>query len=156
MASKFTQGKLDSLLKSGKVRAVTYTDINELGKYLSSGNVSTGRQVILGQVPSKSNSYVTTKQGGFFKSPVVRDYEKSFNAQCTKYRNAMISQPYELIVDAYYKTKASDIDGCLKVVADILQHKVKAVLNDNLCYRIVATKHIDKDNPRLEFELNVL
>jgi Holliday junction resolvase RusA-like endonuclease len=109
-------------------------------------------QTILGQVPSKSNGYKVGGKG-MYKSKKVTDYERSFYLQCTKYRDANIDTDFALIIDVYFKTTASDLDGCFKVILDVLQHKVKAITNDNNCIHITANKHKDKNNPRIEFEL---
>lgn len=113
---------------------------------------------IRGNVPSKSNSYriiMVNGHGSLAKTKKVKDYEETFMWQCGEYRNAMIDQPFEMIIDVYYPSKRSDLDNSAKVVLDMLQ-KVKAIKNDNLCARIVAQKFIDKANPRIEFKLNTL
>jgi Holliday junction resolvase RusA-like endonuclease len=40
----------------------------------------------------------------------------------------------------------------MKILLDCLQ-KVKAISNDNNCCKIIAQKFIDKENPRVEFEI---
>lgn len=114
--------------------------------------------VIRGNVPSKSNSYriVTINgHGTLAKTDKVKKYEEAFMWQCGEYRNAGIDQPFEMIVDVYFPSKRSDLDNAMKVLMDMLQ-RVKAIKNDNLCARIVAQKFIDKQDPRIEFELKIL
>jgi Holliday junction resolvase RusA-like endonuclease len=111
-------------------------------------------QIIIGAIPSKSNQYKTTKQGGFYKSTVVKDYERSFWAQCDVYRNKGINDKFSIEVDVYLKNPRQDLDGCFKILLDSLQ-SCGAIMNDKLCYRIVATKHIDSLNPRIEFNLTL-
>lgn len=109
-------------------------------------------QVIIGNVPSKSNAYRTTKFGGFYKSTVVKDYERSFWAQCDVYRNKGINDKFSLTIDIYLKNPRQDLDGCAKVILDSLQ-LCGAIMNDKLCYQLNMTKHIDSVNPRIEFTL---
>lgn len=125
-------------------------------------------QTIFGNVPSKSNSYkiITIKKKAepgqseadrkaFHKlggTKQLRAYEKGFILQCTKYRNANINEEFIFEINAYYERKASDLDGCFKVVLDLLQ-EVGAIENDNLCVKIIAEKFIDKIDPRIQFRI---
>lgn len=112
-------------------------------------------QTILGNVPSKSNSYriVTINgHGSLAKTAALKKYEESFAWQCNKYRDKNISNPFELWIDVFYPSKRSDLDGVFKCVLDCLQ-RVKAIKNDNLAMKIVARKFIDKTNPRIEFHI---
>ncbi len=122
----------------------------------------TDKQVILGNIPSKSNCYriITFKSkdpnkhshASLAKTPELRKYEEAFYLQCGMYRNRNILGFFELEVDVYYPTGRSDLDNSLKVLLDCLQ-KINAFPNDNRCTRIVANKFIDKTNPRIEFSL---
>lgn len=112
-------------------------------------------QVILGQCPSKSNSYKVTRiagHGSLGKTPAMKAYESSFFMQCGKYRNKNIQGYFELHIDVYFTTQSHDLDNSLKVVLDCLQ-SCKAIKNDNKCVKIVAQKFIDKNKPRIEFTL---
>jgi Holliday junction resolvase RusA-like endonuclease len=122
------------------------------------------KQIVIGQIPSKSNSYriVTFKpkagsdKKGFShlaKTTELKQYERDFLLQCRIYKNCLIDVEFELVVDVFFKRKASDVDGCLKALLDLLQesHSIK---NDSLCYRILINKYIDPVNPRIEFIIN--
>jgi len=112
---------------------------------------------ILGQVPSKSNSYKLIKLGGhcsMTKSKAMKAYENSFYMQVGKYRDAMIDEFFELEIDVFYQSNRSDLDGALKASLDCMQ-KAKMIKNDNKCTRIVARKFIDKLNPRIEFRITL-
>lgn len=114
------------------------------------------KQVIVGNTPSKSNCYKIVTIGGhasLAKTKAMKAYEDSFYIQCNQYRNKNIEGYFELYMDVYYPTQKSDLDNSCKVVLDCLQHKVKAIKNDNKCTRIVLNKFLDKANPRIEFEL---
>lgn len=115
---------------------------------------------ILGNVPSKSNSYkiVTIKKkkkGGkdfskLAKTDELLAYENLFYAQCIAYRNKFITSEFELHAKVYFHWNLCDIDNSLKIVLDCLQD-IKAIRNDRNCAKVVVEKFIDKQNPRIEF-----
>jgi len=117
---------------------------------------------ILGNTPSKSNSYkiITVRSkggkqhGSLAKTPVMKQYEDSFYMQVGKYRDAMIEDFFEFEIDVYYPSNRSDLDNSLKIVLDCLQ-KSKVIKNDNKCTKIIARKFIDKNNPRIEFKIKL-
>ncbi len=113
------------------------------------------KQVIVGNTPSKSNSYkvVTIKgHGSLAKTKALKAYEDKFYIQCNHYRNANIKGYIEFYIDVYYPSERSDLDNSLKIVLDCLQ-KCNAIQNDNKVVKIVAQKFLDKNNPRIEFEI---
>lgn len=118
------------------------------------------KQVILGNVPSKSNCYkiITLKRkdgklaGSLAKTEALRLYESNFFIQCNQYRNKIINGYFEFYIDVFYPSQRSDLDNSLKIILDCLQN-IKAIKNDNKCVKIVANKYLDKQNPRIEFEL---
>jgi len=115
------------------------------------------KQVVLGQIPSKSNSYrIVTINGhsSLSKTPAVRKYESNFFLQCGHYRNMNITNYFELYVDVYFPSDRQDLDNSLKILMDCLQ-SCKVIKNDRQCVKIVAQKFIDKNNPRVEFEIIV-
>lgn len=124
---------------------------------------ASGRQVIFGNIPSKSNCYkiITFRSKDPNKAPhaslakttTLAKYEKDFFIQCNQYRNRNIDEYFTIEVDVYYPSQRSDLDNCLKVLMDCLQ-RVGAIKNDNKCTRIVANKFLDKANPRIEFVIN--
>jgi len=112
-------------------------------------------QVILGQPPSKSNSYriiTINGHGSLAKTKSLIEYERSFYLQCDKYRDANISGLFELHLSVYNKSRRQDLDNSLKVILDMLQ-KCNAIKNDRNCAKIIAIYFIDKNNPRIEFSL---
>jgi len=118
------------------------------------------KQIILGNVPSKSNCYkiITFKSkdpekaghASLGKTPALIQYEKDFFIQCNRYRSLGLDEYFEFYMAVYYPSQRSDLDNSLKVVLDCLQ-KVGAIRNDNKCTRIVVDKFLDKNNPRVEF-----
>ena len=112
-------------------------------------------QTIIGQPPSKSNSYKIIYKDGhpmLSKTPATESYERAFYMQVGAYRNMNINGVFELYVRVYFATMKNDLDNSLKVILDCLQY-TKTIKNDNLCVKIVAEKFIDKNNPRIEFRL---
>jgi Holliday junction resolvase RusA-like endonuclease len=113
------------------------------------------KQTILGNCPSKSNCYkiiAINGRGSLAKAAALKEYENKFYIQCNHYRNANITGYFELYIDVFYQSERSDLDNSLKIVLDCLQ-QCKAIKNDNKCTKIVARKFLDKNNPRVEFEL---
>lgn len=109
---------------------------------------------IYGQVPSKSNGYRVTciaGRGQLYKTKELKTYEKNFALQYK--RHPKILGNFELIVSVYFRSNRSDLDGMFKVVLDCLQ-SVEAIDNDRYCTKIIATKFVDKQNPRVEIILN--
>lgn len=109
--------------------------------------------VILGTCPSKSNSYRIGHKV-LFKTEALREYEDSFEEQF-KAKSPTIDGDFEFNIDVYYPNNRSDLDGCFKVVLDLLQ-KTKAIKNDRYCMKITARKFIDKQRPRVEFQIIAL
>lgn len=111
-------------------------------------------ETILGVVPSKSNSYRIA--GRFiYKTKALKDYEQSFINQCIKYKNANIEGNLRITLRAYYPNRKSDLDGVTKAVLDLLQ-KVNAFENDNKVAELFLFKALDKDNPRIEFNIETV
>jgi Holliday junction resolvase RusA-like endonuclease len=114
-------------------------------------------ETILGNVPSKSNSYKIIKIGNRYslgKAKALKDYEKSFIEQCQLYKDKNIEDEFEFCIDVYYDSRRPDLDNSLKIVLDCLQ-KVGAIKNDNKCIKITAHKLLDKENPRIEYSINL-
>ncbi len=115
------------------------------------------KQTIHGQVPSKSNCYrvITIRgHGSLGKTTALKSYEERFFMQCSL-RGANISKRFKINADVYFKSDQPDLDNAFKVILDCLQ-MCKAIKNDRLCAEIHARKLIDKENPRIEFEIEEL
>lgn len=110
------------------------------------------RVTVLGQCPSKSNSYIIARNT-LIKGKPLKQYESNFYIQCGAYRDANIQGYFKFHIDAYFQSQRSDLDGCLKITLDCLQKLVKAFPNDNKCTEIIARKFLDKVNPRIEFRI---
>ena len=113
------------------------------------------KQVILGQIPSKSNNYriITIKgHSSLAKTDALKAYEKSFYLQCNIYRNKNIKGLFELHLDVYNGSQRPDLDNSFKILMDSLE-ACEAIENDRNCVKIVAQKFVDKTNPRIEFTI---
>lgn len=113
-------------------------------------------ETIYGQIIAKANHYLSVpgKNGTkrIIKDEKIRDYERSFIAQCKTYRNKQISGRFRLFVRVWHSSPRFDLDNSLKTLLDCLQ-SVHAITDDNLCYQIEAEKMIDKYHPRIEFAI---
>lgn len=112
------------------------------------------KQIIYGDIPSKSNGYKIIHIAGHYslgKTSSLKEYEEKFFLQCSL-RNANIQGYFKLVLDVYFGTMRKDLDGCFKILFDCLQ-SCKAIKNDNRCVEINARKFVDKINPRVEFSI---
>lgn len=109
---------------------------------------------IYGKVPSKSNCYKVACRGGYakmYKGKDLKLYEAAFASQI-KTPNKPICGAFSLELDTYYPSKRADLDNGLKIVLDSLQSN-GVIENDRNCVEIIARRHVDKDNPRIEFSI---
>jgi Holliday junction resolvase RusA-like endonuclease len=109
--------------------------------------------IIKGQVPSKSNGY-RIGNNRLYKSVELKEYEVSFDWQIKKHKGQTISEPFEIWIDVYFQSNRSDLDNSAKIILDCLQNS-GMIANDRLCSVLVMRKHIDKLDPRIEFELKL-
>lgn len=111
---------------------------------------------IKGQVPSKSNGY-RIANNRLFKSIELKSYEASFEWQIKKHltENESVEIPFQIWIDVYFQSNRSDLDNAAKVILDCLQTS-GVIKNDRLCEILVMRKHIDKVNPRIEFEIKAI
>ena len=113
-------------------------------------------ETIYGQVVAKANHYqaVADGHGGrrIIKDQALREYERQFDRQCRLYRGQRIAEPFLLTIDVWHKSVRYDLDNSLKTVLDCLQY-ADAITDDNLCYSIRATKHVDKMRPRIRYSI---
>jgi Holliday junction resolvase RusA-like endonuclease len=68
------------------------------------------------------------------------------------YEYKLIETEFKFIIDVYYNSRRPDLDNSFKVTLDMLQ-KVGMIKNDNKCIEIQARKLLDKENPRIEFQI---
>lgn len=113
-------------------------------------------ETIYDQIVAKANHYMSVpgKNGTkrIIKDDKIREYKRSFIAQCKIYRNKQISSRFRLFVKVWHSSIRFDLDNSLKTLLDCLQ-SVSAITDDNLCFQIEAEKHIDKRHPRIEFAI---
>jgi Holliday junction resolvase RusA-like endonuclease len=110
---------------------------------------------IKGNCPSKSNCYKVIRLGSkcsLGKQAKLKSYENSFKLQLLDYDYQMIEGNFSFKIKVFYDSRRPDLDNALKVVLDCLQ-KGRAIKNDNKCLEIHAQKQLDKENPRVEFQI---
>lgn len=109
---------------------------------------------IYGDIVSKSNQYKIININGHAslkKTAAVKNFEEKFFLQ-NPLRNANICGFFEIYVDVYFSSNRKDLDGAFKLLLDVLQAS-NTIKNDRNCVKIVANKFIDKNNPRIEFQI---
>lgn len=112
---------------------------------------------ILGQVPSKSNGY-KIGNNRLYKSKELIEYENRFKwllALAKGKPSEPIKDKFSIEIFVYFQSNRSDLDNSAKIILDCLQN-CNVIENDRLCHRLVMHKFIDKDNPRIEFEISKL
>ena len=114
------------------------------------------KEIIYGEVVAKANHYMAVPdkdgQRRIIKDPLIREYERHFCKQVTRYRNKLVNARFALYCDVYYCNPRHDLDNSLKTVLDCLQY-AKVITNDSLCVEIHATKHRAGNNPRVEYAI---
>lgn len=117
------------------------------------------RETIYGQVIAKANNYqaVPGKNGDrrIIKNQSIRAYEILFIRQCRIYKGRKISGRFKLNLIVWQKSIRYDLDNSIKTILDCLQ-SVEAITNDSKCFQISAEKRIDKNNPRIEFSIELI
>lgn len=113
-------------------------------------------ETIFGQVVAKANNYmaVPAKDGEkrLIKNERIRAYESAFKEQCKVYKGRGIDYPFVLLIAVYFHSERNDLDNSLKTILDCLQ-ECGAITDDNLCYKIVAEKRIDREQPRIVYAI---
>lgn len=118
---------------------------------------TTNKIKIYGHPPSKANSY-KIRGNSLGKAQKVVEYEEAFRLQLNAIRSTgllpkeKIEGMFAINIDVYYKDKRSDLDNSAKVILDCLQAN-QVIDNDRNCIRLVLNKKLDKEQPRIEFEI---
>lgn len=109
---------------------------------------------ILGQVPSKSNGY-KIGNNRLYKSKELKEYEHFFLLKMLEYRHLFIEPikyKFSIKILVYFQSNRSDLDNAAKIILDCLQ-SCRVIENDRLCHELKMKKFVDKENPRIEFEI---
>ena len=113
--------------------------------------------IILGQVPSKSNGY-KIGNNRLYKSKELKEYENRFSwlyALAQGKPSEPIKDKFSIKILVYFQSNRSDLDNSAKIILDCLQ-TCGVIENDRLCHELHMVKYIDKENPRIEFEITTL
>jgi len=87
------------------------------------------------------------------KTPALKKYELDFISQIPgQIRNINLSKAMKIKLYCTFKSKRPDLDNAPKAILDILQI-AGVIKNDNLVYDLHLTKAVDKDNPRVDIEI---
>jgi len=108
---------------------------------------------VFGEPASKSNSRRLVKRGSrpmFIKSQKALDYGEAFAAQCPQL-DEVIEHPVYVVMTIWYASRRPDIDGGVSLVLDLMQGKIYK--NDRQVHCIIASKKLDRENPRVEVEV---
>lgn len=107
--------------------------------------------IIEGELASKSNSRVKTRDGRFIKSPKAREFETSALWQLKpQVRGKPIEGDVVLEATIYYRTRRPDLDESL--LMDILE-KAGVYHNDRQVRQKNIIGEVDKHHPRIEFSV---
>lgn len=113
-------------------------------------------ETIFGQVPSKANTYKAVpgadESRRIIKGSDVREYERNFLRQISRYKDMNIKGKFRLFIHVYESSDRYDLDNALKTVLDCLQY-AHAIENDNTCAEISARKIVDRQHPRIMFAI---
>jgi Holliday junction resolvase RusA-like endonuclease len=113
-------------------------------------------ETIFGQVPSKANTYMAVSGADesrrIIKGSDVREYERNFLRQISRYKDMNIKGRFRLFIHVYESSDRYDLDNALKTVLDCLQY-AHAIENDNTCAEISARKIVDRQHPRIMFAI---
>lgn len=113
--------------------------------------------VLLGEPKSTNNIYKSTCRGRFasvYMSKEGKDLKESYTLQAI---NQFKKKPHEceleVTVNLYHGThRRSDIDNFNKILFDSLTGLVW--VDDSQIVVLTTRKHYDKNNPRIEIEIN--
>jgi len=110
--------------------------------------------VVKGVLPSMKNSRRIVKNMATGKTMIIKaqnalDYETVFMLQVRKIPKPILDE-VTLYLDIYYPDRRRDVDG--ELFCDLLQ-KRGILNNDRQIRRKVFTKYFDKQNPRVEWQI---
>lgn len=126
-----------------------------LGVMKNTNNIPIEWETIFGEVVAKANHYIAVnngKGGRLTKDRKIRAYEASFCRQCSIYKDRQINDDFTLYLRVYYRNMAHDLDNSIKTILDCLQ-MCGAIVDDNKCITIEATKRKDIYQPRVMFAI---
>jgi len=114
--------------------------------------------IIYGQQPSLKNSKeqaFNKKTGHFFpvNNPEVKQYIEDFDKQILGNQRKELDGDLSLVGIIYYRSNRSDLSE--ELLMDCLE-KSKVIINDRRIVHKNIYKKIDKNNPRVEIEINQL
>lgn len=101
--------------------------------------------------PPQVNHYYTVARGRKVLSTKGRDYKATVAGICRAERVRQLEGEVLVEIDVFRPRKSGDLDNTLKPVLDSIESH--AYKNDRQIIQIVARRHDDKTNPRVEIRL---
>ena len=104
--------------------------------------------------PPLTNRYWRTIVKGKRAIPILSREAREYKARMASFAvgRQPSQEPVSLTIRLYRPRKAGDIDGPLKPLLDALQGVL--YVNDSQIVGLHVTRHDDKDDPRVEVEVN--
>lgn len=115
--------------------------------------------VIHGQLPNKSNSREIVRVGGRFlliRSKEARRYDRRFESAIERSSGLVQIDPEARLyfkATVHQENLRRDLD--VELLPDLLQ-KFEIIKNDRAIWRKEYERRLDRENPRVEFEIGVL
>lgn len=102
-------------------------------------------------LPPSANRYWRNVKGRTLKSREARDYALQVGWLCRGADITPITGDVSIEMMIYFPDKRGDLSNRIKVAEDALNGHVYA--DDKQVKRILAERHIDKQNPRIELRV---
>lgn len=111
---------------------------------------SYGPCTVMGHLASKANGRRWRGPGHSIKSQAALDFVSTFPLQLPTRKDAPFDKPVAMYVWAYYRDMRRDLD--IALLQDCIQ-KAHIIENDRQIVEIHARRFVDKERPRVIFEL---
>ena len=113
--------------------------------------------------PLGVNALWRSQQGRVHKSPKAEQYAQAVMAHAAAARmragGDTLTGPVAVELRVYFGSERPDIDGPVKVILDAMQATTarrtgaSVYLDDRQVHRLLVTRHVDRERPRVEVEV---
>jgi crossover junction endodeoxyribonuclease RusA len=104
--------------------------------------------------PPSTNRYWRNYRGRMVRSEEANNYRAGIAGSHFWEGSLLFGGPVAVTLDVYRPRKSGDLDNRIKVVLDALQGL--AYVNDDQIVSIIAHRHDDKHNPRVEVTIEAV